>query len=409
MPAMPTVGPSRIAAKPQISEDEIVTRAVRDALNGDIPSTLRILELAADPAERTRAATKLVAQLANQSPGIAVMVASGLPTGPSRASSIEIAAFAWTQRDPDEALRWSLRVDDPETANVARRAVAAVYIKKNPREALARIKGLPPNSARDEMVIAAAEAWTHQDPNGAIGWLRDQPGDALHDRIASTVAFEIAQTNPARALEMAETLPPGRNRWLVFSAIAETWVGMDRNAAMAWANQLGRGEAHDAAIAGINTGLGVAGTRRFPTSPGFPGVPRSRSAYAMGSQIDPPAFATWLATQPQVMSRDEAILEYVRQRSSQDSGSLGGWLANLSGEPVRQRAMEIYLDEVLRGSPASAAIWIRSLSASDRSDEMVERTARRWMETDPAAAGAWLRDSNFPAHLREEILKQIPR
>lgn len=409
MPAMPSMGPPRNAPNPEIPESEIIARALRSALSDDVAAALRILDLATGVAERASAATKLVSALASQDPPKAARLAFGLPSGPTRSSAIETVALAWTQRDPDEALRWSLGIEDPATANVARRAVAGVLLQQNPRSVLDRMKMLPAGRSRDEMVAVAAGAWARMDPDGASFWLREQPNDAVHEHLASTVAFEIAQVSPARAIEVAGTLPAGRNRWLVFSGIAQTWVALDRDAAILWANQLQPGEARDAAIAGINTGLGIAPARRAPAPPGIPGIPRNRSAYAVGSESDPPAFALWMATQPRTMTREEAILEYVRQRSALDSGSIGSWLAGLAGEPARQRAMDIYFQEVLRGSPAAAANWIGALPSSDRSDERVETIARQWLQTDPSAAAAWLRETNLPRARQEEILRQVPR
>jgi hypothetical protein len=409
MPAMPTMGPSPHVEKPEIPEDQIVARALYAARRGDIQGALRTLALAEGTVAQASAATKLVTAVADQSPPIAASLAFQLPSGPTRSSAIETAAFTWTQRDPAGALRWSVGIEEQPTADIARRAVAKVFVQTNPRDALDRIRALPTSSSRDEMVAIAAAAWAHQDANGAVAWLRDQPNGAVRDRVASTMAFELAQVSPARAIEMAETLPSGRNRWLVFSQIAQTWVAVDQDAAMRWANRLQNGEARDAAIAGINTGLGVAASRRTPVGTNRGGISRNRSVYAMGPGLDPPAFTAWLATQPQTMSREEAILEFVRQRGSQDSGSIGSWLADLTGEPARQRAMDIYFEEVLRGSPAAAANWLRSLPSSDRRDDMLERTARRWLQSDPTAAAAWLRETPLPLGRQEEILRQGPR
>lgn len=407
LPPMPSMG-SREAPKPETPESEIVARALSAALNGDFTATQKILDLAPSVAARASAAEKVVTVLADQAPPKAARVALELPSGPKTSTAIEIAATAWTQRAPDEALRWSIAIEDPASANVARRAVTRLLVDRDPSEALGRIQALPVSRARDEMVGLAAGAWARRDANAAVRWLEQQPNDARREQLASTVAFELAQVSPARAIELAETLPVGRNRWLVFSGIAQTWVALDQDAAIAWANRLQRGEAHDAAIAGINTGLGVAATRRSPMPSGAARIPRGRATYAIGPDNDPPAFSAWLATQPQTMSREEAIVEYVRQRGSQDGGAIGSWLANLPGEPARSRALDTYFQEVVRSSPATAANWLRSLPSSDRSDEMIETVARRWLQTDPRAAEAWLRETNLSPVRQEELLRQIP-
>lgn len=407
---MPSMGPQTTAPIREVSEDEIVSTALRAALAGDFDAAQKALDLATGVANRASAATRLVVALAPQEPPKAARLALALPPGPTRASALEAAMGAWAKQAPDEALRRSLEIEDPTMADVARRAIARILVEKNPREALQRLQTtLPANQTREEMIATTAGAWARRDSDGAIAWLREQRNDSAYERFSSTVAFELAQVSPTRAIEIAEILPAGRNRWLILSGVAQTWVAQDQDAAISWANRLPPGEARDAAIAGINTGLGLATVRRSPSPSKAPGISRSRSAYTIGSENDPPAFAAWLATQPQPMSRDEAILEYVRQRGSQDSGAIGSWLANLTGQSARARAMEIYFQEILQGSPATAANWISSLPNSDRSDVMIENVARQWLRTDARAAEAWLRETNLPFIRQEEILKQIPR
>ncbi|MEO6568761.1 MAG: hypothetical protein ABIO94_08345 [Opitutaceae bacterium] len=407
LPPMPTMGRTSDITNPKVPEHEILAGALRLASNNDIVAAVRTLDLTVDSAERSRVSVNFVQALSSQNPSLAAAAALALPFGPTRSAAVEIAASSWIQRDANAALTWSLDLSDPNAANLARRAVARELVRENPRGALNRIQAFPADNRRDDLVAIAAAAWAHQDPEAATSWLREQPDNNLRRRLTSSVAFEIAQISPSRAITLAETLPAGRDRWLIFSAIAQTWVAVDQNAAFAWANKLEAPDARNAAIAGITTGLGVGSNRR--TNPSRePRILGGRSTYAMSTPLDPPQFTAWLASQSQTMSRDEAILEFVRERGAQDVGSIGSWLANLTAGPAGQRAREIYLDEKLRGSPAAAASWLHSLPSSERSYEMIEKTASRWLLTDPSAAAAWLRETNLPAFRQEELLRQAP-
>lgn len=408
---MPTMGRISNTSKPKVPEHEILATALRLASNNDVPAAVRTLELTADPAERTRVSINLVQSLASQNPSLAAATALALPFGPTRSSAVELAASSWIERDATAALNWSLALSDPATANLARRSVARELVRENPRAALDRVQALPADGGRDDLVAIAAGAWARQDPEAAASWLREQPDDSLRQRLTTSIAFEIAQISPNRAIALAETLPAGRDRWLIVSEIAQTWVAVDQSAAFAWASRLETPEAREAAIAGITTGLGVSSARRTNNPPNFGRGARilgGRSTYAMGGPLDPPEFTLWVASQSRKMSRDEAILEFVRQRGAQDGGSIGSWLANLTNGSASQRAREIYLDEKLRGSPADAASWLRSLPSSERSDEMIEKTARQWLLTDPGAAATWLRETNLPPFRQEELLRQAP-
>jgi len=231
--------------------------------------------------------------------------------------------------------------------------------------------------------------------------------------LTSAIGFELAQTSPGRAIELAEMLPAGRDRWLLVSAIGQTWVAVDRKAALAWANNLPAGEPRDAALAGIETGLGVPVSRRMAGAPGTRGgSSRTRGsglAVALGTDIRSPDFAAWLATQAPGLSLDAAIEEYVRQRGALQPEVVGTWVVALPGGSTRDRAMEIYFEALLQGSPAETAAWLRSLPSSDRNDERIEKTAQRWLMTNPEAARAWLLQVPLPPERKERLLRDAPR
>lgn len=410
MPPMPTVGPTTAVPKAVVSQEERIADAVRAALEKDFPRANAILGGIADPRHRAHVTAELFAILAAKNAEVAAALAIDLPPSLARTKAIEFAAVALLKQQSGESFRWAIHISDPTAARVARHAIAVELTRENPEAALREITAFPPGQARDDFLRTIAAVWAKRDTSGAISWIREQPDGALKHKLTSSVAFEIAQTSPGAAIALAESLPVGRDRWLIYSAIAQTWAVTDTKSALAWANHLPAGEARDAAIAGIQTGLGVPSTsRRTGGAPngGFRGG--RRAAFALGPTSvlpDTPAFTAWLATQPLKMSRDEAIIEFLKQRSSQDVGSIGSWVAGLTGDPSRQRAVDVYFEEVLRTSPANAANWLRSLPSSDQSPEKIEKAAREGTRTDPTAAAAWLRETNLPPFRQEEILQQ---
>ena len=122
-----------------------------------------------------------------------------------------------------------------------------------------------------------------------------------------------------------------------------------------------------------------------------------------------PPLRAWLAVQPPGLSREEAVLEFVRQRSGSEPETMAQFLDRLSASPTRDRAIEIYHERLLIGSPTAAARWVRSLPRSERSDEMIEKTAREWMRTNPEAAETWLLETVLPPERKERLLRQFGR
>ena len=413
-PAMPTMLPATAPAVAAASEANVLAGALARAQQRDFSGALRAIEAVAEPAARLRLQLALGMVLAEQDAATAAAFAPVLPEGPARETVLERAARVWAQREPGAALHWALDLADPAAAALARRTVANELVRTNARPTIERLLALPARAARDEVLVFAAAAWARSDADAAVGWLRELPEGELRSRVAPGIGFELAQSNPRRAIALAETLPEGRDRWVLYTAIGQTWAAVDAKAALAWARGLPVGDARFAAFAGVDTGLGVPGARRMVNGPNPPGAGvrlRGGGSVALGllTATDTPEFLAWCATQPVGMSRDEAILEFVRQRAPAAAGGLGPWVAALPGGPTRDRAMEIFVDGLLATSPATAADWLRQLPRSERNDEWVERTARQWLATNPAAAELWLRDIPLSPERKASLLREVGR
>ncbi len=408
---MPTMLPAAEPAAVVTSEASVLAGALERARQRDFSGALRAIEAVAEPAARLRLQLALGTMLTEQDPASAARLALVLPEGPARDAVLERAARGWAQREPGAALQWALDLAD--SAALARRTVANELVRANARPTIDRLLALPVRAARDDVLVFAAAAWARSDADAAVGWLRELPEGELRSRVAPGIGFELAQSNPRRAITLAEMLPEGRDRWLLLTAIGQTWAAVDSRAALAWARQMPAGEARYAAFAGVDTGLGVPGARRMVNGPNTRGTGiRTRGgSVALGAltAVDTPEFLAWRATQPTGMSRDDAILEYVRQRGPAAAGGLGPWVNALPGGPTRDRAMEIFVDGLLVSSPREAADWLRQLPRSDRSDEWVERTAREWLSTNPAAAEMWLRDIPLPPERKASLLREAGR
>jgi hypothetical protein len=173
------------------------------------------------------------------------------------------------------------------------------------------------------------------------------------------------------------------------------------------------GQARDAAFAGIDTGSGVPASRRIAGAPGVRGgSSRTRGGTAAATawpETNSADFAAWVATQRPGMSREEAILEYVRQRGASEPAAIAPLIASLPSGYTRDEATRIYLEGLLIGSPREAAQWVSALPRSERSDELVEKTARRYLQTNPEAAAQWIEQSSLPPERKEQLLREAGR
>lgn len=411
-PKMPSIAPSVAAASVRQSAAELAARAAAQAAS-DPAGAAAALAAVSDPAERTRHAREIASRLAERDPQQAVQFAAAFPPGLAQNAATEAAAAAFTSRDPEGAIRWALSLSPAAAPIAARQTVAARLIETDPQGAVKRFTAIPAGPDRDELLGYAAASWARRDTDAALAWARDQSDSAVRERLLSSIGFAVAQAHPDRAIAIAGELPPGRNRWLLTSALAQTWVAQDPKAAFAWAQQLPAGEARDSAYAGFDTGLGTSG-RRSISGPGTrSGTSRIRgggTAASSWSEEQSATFAVWLRTQRDGMTRDEAILEYVRQRGSAEPQAVGQLLSTLPGTATRDQAIALQVDSLLSsGSSREAADFLRTLPRSSRTDEMTERIARQYLLTNPGAAAAWLEETTIPPHRKRELLREAGR
>jgi hypothetical protein len=403
-PVMPTVSLAPVAPT-HAAPAELVAQALRLALAGNLAGAQRMIEGVPDPALRAEAGTGFIAALAESSPALVASVASTWRASQFRTSDVEVAARSFARANPAAALAWALGITEATTAAAARRTVAIQLADRDPRGALEQLAALPASEAREMTLGFLVAAWARRDAAAAEEWVRARPESEARQRLLLSVAFEVAQSDPKRAIALAEVMPAGRDRWLLLAASSQTWVAQDHASAMAWVNQLPAGEAREAALAGVTAGLG-AGSRRVAGVTGLRGL-RGRNRVggtAMLPDLASPAFAAWLATQPAGLSREEAMLEYVRQRATVEPLVVGQWIASLPGGTSRDQAIDVYL---AASDPATAARWLQSLARSDRTNERLERTAEQWLRTNPGAAAAWLAETNLPPERKEWLLRQL--
>lgn len=359
---MPNVGATAAAPEAAIPPGDAPAQAFAVAARGDSAAVGRALASLA-PDERPAAVRALTTSLIHQDFEKAERWVAALPAGPMQNVATEVLARSAVDRDPANAVSWAFAGPAPSMQSTSRQAVAERSAELAPQPAMARLLALPASPARLEMLGYTAAAWTRLDPSAALAWMRSTAPADVKDHIAVSMAFALAQTDPAHAAGLLGELPSGRDRLVLLGAIGQTWIARDTNQAWQWARQLPAGPDRDAAFAGIETGLGGAGSR----------LARSESA--------------------------------VGRRSG--SGGAAEPVANaLPLGPARDAAFRREFEEAMRESPARAADWLRQHPGPDRSDAMVNELMRRWLPDNPAAAKIWINENIYGPGRREELLRE---
>lgn len=359
-PRMPTVGPIEpMAPVPVLTAAEVITQAKATALQEDWPAMNRLLETL-PWSERSGAAQAMSEALLPEDEAKAGRAVRAMRDGTALHAAATSVARAKVAQDPAATVEWALAADHPTVEFALRLAVAEAWCARDARAAVQALAERPASAGRNEMLGFAAAAWAPRDPTTALAWARALAPGADRTRTLTSMAFALAQTEPERALVVLPDLPEGRDRWLIIGAIGRTWVARRPQDAWAWARQLPAGAARDAALAGIETGLGWS--RRQRANAAIAAADRAASGIVASS----PGFA-------------------------------------------REQALRREFDEVLRSSPAQAADWLETTPLPDRHAEMVDEVARRWLAVNPAAARAWMERTIIEPDRREQLLREAGR
>lgn len=370
-PRMPTMLPApAVAPTVAISRQKIQAAALAAVERDDVPAAVRELETVPF-AQRSDIVREMISTVAARDPMRAGRVALALPVGMIRNDAVKIAARAMTEREPLAAVAWAIGVTEREAGFFAVSAVGGRLVEEpDQRPLLQRVQDLPAASGRDDLLSAAAAQWARRDATTALAWVDGLAGGDLKARLLTSVGFEIAQTMPERAVEIAQRLPESRDRRLLIGAIGQTWVVRDAPAATAWARRLPAGPAREAAFTGIASGLGVTAGPRSVVEP---------SPLPL-SNVPPVAHVPARPVEPEL----------------------------LPPGPERERAIRQRFDTLLQTSPTMTGNWMTQLPAADRSQEMVDRLAREWLATNPAAAKQWIDMNVISPVQREELLRYGP-
>jgi hypothetical protein len=359
MPPMPRILPGPAVSPPAPVEVAAVladaeAKATSENLSGAVEALNRL-----DPARRREATLELVTRLAGADAARAGRLVEALPAGSVQADAAVIVARTLAASDSNRAIRWAVALPDVLTRVAAIRAVAERAFEQDAAGAMARLQAVPLGAERISTLSLSAAVWARRDAAAAVAWARELQDAELRQRALTSIAFEVAQATPERAIEIAPLIPEGRDRAIVLGAIGRNWAIRDLRAARSWAQQLPAGEARDAALSGVNQGISaIASYRRSLAGEPLPGA---------NLALAPPAPRYFV-------DRNEALRREFQER--------------------------------LQRSPAMTGDWLMSLPAAERKEEFTRELTREWLATNPVAARQWIDQNIISDAERRQLLHE---
>jgi hypothetical protein len=168
------------------------------------------------------------------------------------------------------------------------------------------------NSATNEQeALDELRAWARKDPEAALTWGQQQTNNAERNEALTDACFQIAQTDPERAVVLAEQF--NLNNDAVLENLAQQWAAKDLTTAQNWIAAQPSGNQRDA----LATGVAFIWSQTEPAN----------AAQFVVQQI-PPGFA-----------QDEAAMMVLHQWALVDSTGASAWVQQFPESPLRNRAL----------------------------------------------------------------------
>ena len=161
-------------------------------------------------------------------------------------------------------------------------------------------------------LLRSLRAWAAKDPEAALAAAMKLPEGDERDQALSSVCLGLAETNPAEAVKLAQTLNLGKQPGAVMANLVQQWAGTDLSSTLDWANGQPAGDQRD----------------------GF----TTRIAYVM-SQSNPADAANLVVNQISPgPTQDEAVMMVVNQWAHQNLAAAATWVKEFPSGSLQARA-----------------------------------------------------------------------
>lgn len=97
---------------------------------------------------------------------------------------------AWTETDPAGALTWLTSLPDPADRQLAAAAAIAQVAQSDPAGAL-DLAQLLRIGLDDGSLEHRVQLWTEDDPRAALNWVMTQPAGPIRDRLLTRIAWVL--------------------------------------------------------------------------------------------------------------------------------------------------------------------------------------------------------------------------
>lgn len=291
---------------------------------------------------------------------------------------------------------------------VIRMSVMALAVRQ-PRAALALYAENSDFLNRDtlgkELVSASLTGWARNDPQGALGWYRDQGTkfpEILNDETRRGLIVGVAKTDPETAFRLIRELEVDQAGVLLENLARAAKSPETRTATLAGLRDYLQTAGDPATRASIlkNEAYRIfrgAAEDGFEASSGWfasenLGAELPLAMSAIADTFKNPDAAKWLDWMGRNLPADQAaapVGDLVRRWTERDYRAAGEWLASQPDGDTRNIAVRSYVHAISPYEPTAAEDWALTLPEGAQRQETLLAIFRNWPANDDAAAQAF--------------------
>jgi len=247
-----------VAARPTARAATVTGDTARQPLERDREEQSRRLQLeieralvSLDEVSRERAYTQLLPGLIAIDPAAVERLVERCPAGPVREQLLRYTALAWSAANLEGAVDWVEAMKDRDERLIAANEVVSQVAQTDPAQAI-EVSDLFGIGRSDGTVEHIAQLWAVEDLSGALQWVQAQPGGPQRDQLFARIVAVQAESAPADAARSALTqIAPGPRQDDAVTSVLQRWSAQDPDAASAWVEELPKGHVRGLAEAEV--------------------------------------------------------------------------------------------------------------------------------------------------------------
>jgi len=165
----------------------------------------------------------------------------------------------WARTYPAEALDWALKAANGPQRDAIIETVCPQVAETNAAAAVALAERA--GSSCSNLLDNMVLQWAEQDGRAACSWTMSRPRGEERDRLISRIVFVESKTKPEEAARLVvEQMSPGSAQEEAAISVMHQWALNDAGAALAWARQFPEGTLRDRALGEVQNIMNMNAT-----------------------------------------------------------------------------------------------------------------------------------------------------